>query len=44
MREYGVEVGRPFPPYENWCRLNMAKPEEMEKFAEAFGKVMVAEF
>jgi histidinol-phosphate aminotransferase len=42
MREHGVEVGRPFPPYLDWCRLSMAKPEEMEKFAEAFRKVIVS--
>jgi len=32
MEKNGVMVGRPFPPYTKWCRLSMAKPEEMEMF------------
>ncbi len=36
MEQHGFLVGRPFPPYSDWCRLSMAKPEEMMKFAEAF--------
>ena len=42
MRKPGIKVGRPFPPYEDWCRLSIAKPEEMKKFAEAFAKVMAS--
>lgn len=40
MEEQGIRVGRAFPPYLDWCRLSMAKPEEMEKFVVAFQKVM----
>ena len=40
MEKHGVLVGRPFPPFTNWCRLSMAKPEEMQKFNEGFGKVL----
>ena len=40
MEKNGVLVGRPFPPFTNWCRLSMAKPEEMQKFNEGFGKVL----
>ena len=40
MENHGVLVGRPFPPFTNWCRLSMAKPEEMQKFNEGFGKVL----
>ncbi|MGD2295408.1 MAG: histidinol-phosphate transaminase [Candidatus Aminicenantes bacterium] len=40
MLEQGIIVGRPFPPFLDWCRLSMAKPEEMEIFVEAFHKVM----
>lgn len=40
MEKHGIIVGRPFPPYEDWCRLSMAKPEEMKLFASAFEKVM----
>ncbi|RMG46334.1 MAG: aminotransferase class I/II-fold pyridoxal phosphate-dependent enzyme [Acidobacteria bacterium] len=40
MKEHGVLVGRPFPPYTNWCRLSLGTMEEMELFARAFRKVM----
>ena len=40
MEKHGVLGGRPFPPFTNWCRLSMAKPEEMQKFNEGFGKVL----
>jgi histidinol-phosphate aminotransferase len=40
MEKYGVIVGRPFPPYTDWCRLSMAKPEEMERFNHGFHKVL----
>jgi histidinol-phosphate aminotransferase len=40
MEEKGIRVGRPFPPFEDWCRLSMAKPNEMRKFAKDFKDVM----
>ena len=40
MKEQGIIVGRPFPPYLDWCRLSMTKPEGMERFAVGFQKVM----
>ena len=40
MEKNGVLVGRPFPPYTKWCRLSMAKPEEMDKFNVGLEKVM----
>ena len=40
MEKYGVKVGRPFPPYNNWCRLSMAKPEEMKFFNRGLDKVL----
>ncbi len=40
MEKYGVIVGRPFPPYNNWCRLSMAKPEEMKFFNQGLDKVL----
>ena len=40
MEKEGILVGRPFPPYLDWCRLSMAKPEEMEVFAEKFQQVL----
>ena len=40
MEKHGVLVGRPFPPITNRCRLSMAKPEQMQKFNDGFGKVL----
>ena len=39
MREKGIRVGRPFPPYMDWCRLSIGTPEEMEQFTLAFGSL-----
>ena len=38
MEKHKVLVGRPFPPYTDWCRLSIAKPEEMESFNKGFNK------
>jgi len=40
MEKNGVIVGRPFPPYNKWCRLSMAKPEEMEMFNTGMDRVL----
>ena len=40
MKKHGVIVGRPFPPYTRWCRLSMAKPEEMKFFNQGLDKVL----
>lgn len=40
MEKRGILVGRPFPPYLDWCRLSMARLEDMEKFAAAFQEVI----
>lgn len=40
MEKQGILVGRPFPPYLDWCRLSMTKPEWMGKFAAAFQEVV----
>ena len=40
MEKNGVFVGRPFPPYNKWCRLSMAKPEEMEIFNQGMDRVL----
>ncbi len=40
MKKQGILVGRPFPPYLDWCRLSMAKPPEMIKFVDAFRRIM----
>lgn len=40
MEKQGIIVGRPFPPYLDWCRLSMAKPEQMKVFVERAQKVL----
>jgi len=40
MEKQGILVGRAFPPYLDWCRLSMTKPEWMGKFSAAFQKVL----
>lgn len=40
MEERGIWVGRPFPPFLDWCRLSMARPWEMELFIEKLTEVL----
>lgn len=40
MLAEGVRVGRPFPPYNDWCRISMGTIEEVEIFNKALRKVM----
>lgn len=40
MEARGFLVGRPFPPYTDWCRLSMATPENMARFADAFREII----
>lgn len=35
MRRAGFMVGRPFPPYDTWCRVSMGTVEQMRAFAAA---------
>jgi histidinol-phosphate aminotransferase len=35
MRAKGFALGRPFQPYDTWCRVSMGKVEEMRAFAGA---------
>lgn len=39
MAAQGVEVGRPFPPYTEWCRVSMGTMADMEAFASALQTV-----
>ncbi len=39
MREQGVEVGRPFPPLNDWCRVSTGKLEDLEVFRQGMLKV-----
>jgi histidinol-phosphate aminotransferase len=38
MKKYHILTGRPFPPFTNWVRLSLSKPEEMQYFAEMYRK------
>ena len=40
MRKNGVEVGRPFPPFDKWCRISTGTIEEVKRFNQALVKVM----
>lgn len=35
MRERGFSLGRPFPPYDTWCRVSIGRVEQMQDFARA---------
>lgn len=39
---HGINVGRPFPPFLDWARVSMAKPEDMAYFAEVYEKEFVS--
>jgi histidinol-phosphate aminotransferase len=39
LLEHNIRVGRPFPPFRNWMRLSMAKPEEMQYFVQTYKKL-----
>tara|TARA_Y100001970_G_C13930632_1_gene698060 strand:+ start:33 stop:326 length:294 start_codon:yes stop_codon:yes gene_type:complete len=34
FKEKGILVGRPFPPYYDWCRISTGKVEDVSKFAD----------
>lgn len=42
MAARGILVGRPFPPYLDWCRLTIGTEEEMSQFFDTFTAVMKA--
>ena len=39
MMEQGIQIGRPFPPYNDWCRISTGTMEEVNLFSEALKKV-----
>lgn len=41
MADKGVQVGRPFPPLTDWCRISTGKTEDLQKFGEALKQIMV---
>jgi len=38
VREHGISIGRPFPPFLNWMRISTARPEDMKLFVEVYEK------
>lgn len=40
MLAQGVRVGRPFPPYHEWCRISAGTIEEVKLFNKALKQVM----
>jgi histidinol-phosphate aminotransferase len=42
MLRRGFSVGRPFPPYRDWCRLSIGTPDQMRAFMTAFEAEMGA--
>ena len=39
FRRERILVGRPFPPLENYLRLSLGKPDEMQQFWAAWDKL-----
>jgi len=35
MLQKGVRIGRPFPPFYDWCRISTGTIEEMRLFSKA---------
>lgn len=40
MREQGVQIGRPFPPLTNYCRISTGTIEQTEQFCKGLKEVM----
>ena len=40
FRDANIMVGRPFPPMTDWMRVSMAKPHEMEYFAQVYRTIL----
>ena len=36
LLEHGIASGRPFPPFTNWSRVSMDKPEHMRYYVQTF--------
>lgn len=43
MEDKNLMVGRPFPPYLDWCRVSIGTEEEMTIFLEEFENVMTSQ-
>jgi histidinol-phosphate aminotransferase len=36
LRDAGILIGRPFPPFNDWIRVSMQKPEDMRYFTQVY--------
>ena len=39
MLEQGVKIGRPFPPFYDWCRISIGTLEETKIFANGLENI-----
>lgn len=39
MREKGIAVGRPFPPFTDWMRVSIGAEEDMRRFVRAYEEI-----
>ena len=40
MKTQGVLIGRPFPPFDKWCRISTGTIEEVKRFNQALTEVL----
>lgn len=40
LETHRIRVGRPFPPYDFWCRVSLGTEEEMRLFLNAVGEML----
>ena len=40
MLEKGIRIGRPFPPFYDWCRISTGTPEEVQLFCNNLREIM----
>ncbi len=40
MRDRGVQIGRPFPPLTDWCRISTGTLKDVKKFGKALKEVL----
>ncbi|WP_340066093.1 histidinol-phosphate transaminase [Ascidiimonas aurantiaca] len=40
MLEKGIRIGRPFPPFYDWCRISTGTPEEVQLFCNSLQEII----
>lgn len=40
FRQEGILIGRPFPPFRDWARISMPKPDEMDYLTQVYRKIL----